>query len=149
MSHCRFGESVDEFVDDLDDGGLQPCGGTGRERLGDQSPEPMVFGAVEAQQAGDDPVPQWSVGDALGRKTEPRRHAEPRVAEHRVDQFVGEHLGSVRPERDGCLPPGLPEHGVGDLGVLDLLIVDGGSPASNTLGVDGRLSVMATRTPRG
>ena len=48
------------------------------------------------------------------------------VPQKGAHQFVGQHLRPVRPERDRRLLPCLPDEPVRVLGVLGLLIVDGG-----------------------
>lgn len=65
------GDRLDQFGDDLDDQRLQPRGATGRECLGDQSAQPVVRLAVEAQDVVDGAVPQRSGGDALRVKPSP------------------------------------------------------------------------------
>ena len=44
----RDGHRVDQLGDDLDDRGLQSCGRPWCERLGDESAQPIVIGAVPA-----------------------------------------------------------------------------------------------------
>ena len=50
-------QRVHQLGDDVDDRRAQPCGGPGGERLGHQAAQPVVFGAVEAEQAAWRPCP--------------------------------------------------------------------------------------------
>ena len=51
------GNVIDQFVDHLDDGVVQPCARPGCERLGDQAAQSAVRLAVQAEEAVDDLVP--------------------------------------------------------------------------------------------
>ena len=124
----RAGHRVDQFGDDVDDRGLQSCGRPWCERLADQSAQPMVFGAVQAQQARGGLVPQPSRRDALCRKHKSLRHAKPGIAQHSAHQLVAQHLGPVWPERDRPLQTGLPDEPVRLVGVLGVLVGDGRQP---------------------
>jgi hypothetical protein len=95
-----LGERVDEFGDDLNSQGAQPFGAAWCERLGDEPPEPVVRVAVEAQDAGDCPVPQWARGDALQVKAESGCRDETGVAQHGAHQLVAQYFWRVGAHRD-------------------------------------------------
>ena len=117
-------ERVHQFIDDVDDDGAQPCGRSRGEHSGHESAQPLVFGAVQTDQALGGPVPQWSRGDALCREGEPLGHAKSGVAQHLVHQFVGEHLGSVRTQRDRRPPAYLADDLVRLCGTARVQIAD-------------------------
>src|SRR5689334_17776112 len=59
-----------------------------------------MFCWLHAQQRVDDLVPERSVSDPLYGEDVPRGNLEPAVSQQVPDKFVGEHLGSIRSQRD-------------------------------------------------
>ena len=59
-----------------------------------------MFGALHAEDAADDPVPQLTRRHAVRGEVNARRNPKPWVAEHGSSKFVGEHLRPYRTQRD-------------------------------------------------
>jgi hypothetical protein len=108
---------VDQVVDQLDDLVTQTCGGAGAERLGDESAQTVVLGAVETADRRNDPIPHRSAGDPLGFQQPPPGHTKPRVSQYRADESVGHDFGAVHAHRYRRLPVCLGDDRVGLVGL--------------------------------
>ena len=90
-----------------------------------------MIGAVPAQQACGDLVPERAAGDALCRKRDPFRHAKSVIAQNVPDKLVAQHFRSVRPKRDRPLQTGLANELMRFFGIIRVLICDGRQPGIN------------------
>ena len=95
----------------------QPLSAAGCEGLGHQPAQPVMHCAVEAQDVRGGPVPERTRGDALHAESKALRRDKSVVAQHGAGQFVGQHLGPVRADRDGGLRAGPSDDAVRFVGV--------------------------------
>ena len=86
----RGGVAVDQLGDDVDARRAHPLGGPRGERARHQAAQPVMLGAVEADEQTADPVPHRTGGDALDHQADALRHGEPGIAQHGAHQVVGE-----------------------------------------------------------
>jgi hypothetical protein len=95
VAAARGGMPVDQLADDLDARGAHPLGGSWGEGPGDQAAQPVVLGAVEADDRLAELVPQRAGAYTLRDQADAARHREAGIAQHGAHQVVGEQLGPV------------------------------------------------------
>ena len=84
------GALFEQRIDHLFDRRAKPLGGSGCERLADQSPQPMVLGALETDDVVDHPIPQRTRRNALRGKEHAGRHDESWIPQSAVNEFIGQ-----------------------------------------------------------